>query len=111
MYRGRYELYVNEDKTSFLVFVYTFSRKCISFPVTFTYLAIPGHGVLIAITPSTLFPSRTLPLVGSNTTESIPYNGLVHDPGFIGVTPGILLTTMPPVSVCLWNIVITSLRD
>src|SRR2546421_6150193 len=60
--------------------------------------SIAGHGLVITMYPPSLaptgFPSRVI------TSVSIPGNGLVAEPGFVGVAPGNGLIMIAPVSVC-----------
>ena len=39
-------------------------------------------------------------MVGSSITGTIPKNGLVAEPGFVGMAPGRGVIRCPPVSVC-----------
>src|SRR3989441_8003378 len=59
---------------------------------------MPGHGLLITRYPPsfgpTAFPSRVI------TSASIPGNGFVAEPGFVGVAPGSGVIMIAPVSVC-----------
>src|SRR5579864_7386426 len=59
---------------------------------------IPGQGLLIIKKPpepsGTGFPSMV------TTSGTTPKNGLVAEPGFVGIAPGIGAIMMCPVSVC-----------
>src|SRR3979490_478093 len=60
--------------------------------------SIAGHGLVITRYPPSFaptgFPSRVI------TSASIPGNGLVAEPGFVGVAPGRGVIMIAPVSVC-----------
>src|ERR1700691_3248839 len=60
--------------------------------------SIAGHGFRITRYPpdpaGTGLPSRV------TTSTLIPGSGRVHEPGFVGVAPGMGLIIMAPVSVC-----------
>src|SRR6185436_4156591 len=60
--------------------------------------SIPGQGLVRTRYPPSLAPTGFPSLV--ITSASIPGNGLVPDPGFVGVAPGRGEIMMPPVSVC-----------
>src|SRR6185436_14818127 len=60
--------------------------------------SIPGQGLVRTRYPPSLAPTGLPSLV--ITSASIPGNGLVPDPGFVGVAPGKGEIMMPPVSVC-----------
>src|SRR6476660_8015400 len=61
--------------------------------------AIAGHGKLMHRLPETWFPWISWPCSSINTGW-IPGNGNVANAGFVGVTNGIGVIIMPPVSVC-----------
>ena len=62
-------------------------------------LICPGQDDLMANKPETSFPSISCPSSESRT-GSIPKNGNVAEPGFVGVAPGRGVMRIPPVSVC-----------
>src|SRR5271169_2396180 len=57
-----------------------------------------GHGFLITRNPPWFGPTG-LPF-RSTTSTTMPGNGRVADPGFVGTTPGIGEIIIAPVSVC-----------
>src|SRR5258706_8094592 len=63
-------------------------------------LAIDGQELLMASTPSTPLPSSSLPLLGSRIAGWIPKNGIVAEPGLVGIAPGRGVMMIDPVSVC-----------
>lgn len=46
---------------------------------------------------------RTTPVVGSRMAGSIPKKGTVAEPGLVSMAPGKGVTTIEPVSVCLFR--------
>ena len=57
-----------------------------------------GHGRVRTNRPPVL-RGTSLP-ASSTTLGTMPKNGSVAEPGFVGVTPGSGVTMMAPVSVC-----------
>jgi len=57
-----------------------------------------GHGFLTTSMPP--WPQGTSLPVSSTTAASMPGSGSVHEPGTMGVAPGIGLIMCAPVSVC-----------
>jgi hypothetical protein len=60
--------------------------------------SIEGHGFLRNSLPPE--PRGTSRPCSSRTFGTTPKKGSVHDPGLVGVTPGIGETMIAPVSVC-----------
>ena len=54
----------------------------------------------MASTPSASVVVISAPLAGSSTTGCTPKNGLVAEPGLVGMAPGSGEIRIPPVSVC-----------
>ncbi|MND00645.1 hypothetical protein D3C83_193380 [compost metagenome] len=59
---------------------------------------IDGHGRLMTSMPPLPLPTEVP--VSSTMSAMIPGNGVWHEPGLSGVTPGNGVIMWPPVSVC-----------
>ncbi len=60
----------------------------------------PGQLSVMHKTPSVAVSVCTLAVAGSSTSGLMPKKGLVADPGFCGIAPGMGVMICPPVSVC-----------
>ena len=54
----------------------------------------------MASTPDASVSAISAPVCGSSSTGWTPKNGLVAEPGLVGMAPGRGVIRMPPVSVC-----------